>query len=148
MRKLGNLAVITLLASAFAAPSFTANAQHHSGGVHGQAGGFHGHDIHHFGGHDLGVWRSGHWARGWHGERFGWWWTFGAPWWYAYPAPIYPYPDPYIPSTVIVEQAPALTGPPPIQYWYYCDSPKGYYPYVSACPSSWRLVLPAPSNQR
>ena len=24
--------------------------------------------------------------------------------------------------------------------WYYCDSAKGYYPYVRSCASGWRAV--------
>jgi hypothetical protein len=29
-------------------------------------------------------------------------------------------------------------------YWYYCDNPPGYYPYVPQCPSGWRPVAPTP----
>jgi hypothetical protein len=28
--------------------------------------------------------------------------------------------------------------------WYYCDSAKGYYPYVSQCPEGWRSVPASP----
>ena len=27
-------------------------------------------------------------------------------------------------------------------YWYWCDAYQQYYPYVGACPSGWRAVLP------
>ncbi len=30
--------------------------------------------------------------------------------------------------------------------WYYCKSPDGYYPYVTACPGGWSEVPPAPSR--
>jgi hypothetical protein len=33
-------------------------------------------------------------------------------------------------------QAPAV--------WYYCDSAKGYYPYVSQCPEGWKSVPATP----
>ena len=33
-------------------------------------------------------------------------------------------------------------GQPQAQYWAYCRSPQGYYPYVSECPAGWRLVAP------
>jgi len=33
-------------------------------------------------------------------------------------------------------QAPAV--------WYYCDSAKGYYPYVNQCPEGWRSVPATP----
>ena len=36
------------------------------------------------------------------------------------------------------------SGPPPQQYWYYCDSARGYYPYVSNCPEQWRAVPATP----
>ena len=112
-----------------------------------------GHDIHHFGERDFGVWRGGHWYHGPHGGQLGWWWV-AAGVWYFYPAPIYPYPDPYIPSiTVINPQPPVVVAPqteapaqpqPAAQLWYYCDSAKGYYPYVANCQSGWRTVPAQP----
>jgi hypothetical protein len=27
-------------------------------------------------------------------------------------------------------------------YWYYCDDPQGYYPYVKSCPGGWMKVVP------
>lgn len=38
-------------------------------------------------------------------------------------------------------------GSPPSQMpgtWYYCESAKGYYPYVSQCPEGWKSVPAAP----
>lgn len=81
------------------------------------------------------VWGPhGHWVHGWHGDRYGWWWA-GPDFWYWYPAPVYyDYYGPPPPDYV----APA--GPAPQPTWYYCDSAKGYYPYVRSCASGWRAV--------
>lgn len=93
-------------------------------------------DIHHFHNYDMGRWHSGYWHDGFHDGRNGWWWVVGGSWYY-YPTPIYPYPDPYVPSPVIVTQ-PQQNA----QYWY-CDDPQGYYPYVSACYVPWQPVAAA-----
>jgi hypothetical protein len=92
-------------------------------------------EIHRFHEHDLGVWRGGRWFRGPHDGRLGWWWIVGGLW-YFYPAPVYPYPDPYQPPVIVAPAEP----PPPPQYWYYCPNPQGYYPYVPQCPSPWQKV--------
>jgi hypothetical protein len=87
------------------------------------------HDIHRFHEHGFERWRGGHWVHGRHEGRLGWWWVVG-PTWYFYPAPVYPYPDPYVP--------PGYAPPPPT--YYYCDNLPGYYPYVPACRGPWRPV--------
>jgi hypothetical protein len=89
-------------------------------------------------------------------------WHSGA--WYSYPQPIrpYPYPDPYLPPTVIIERAPQpviVQVPAPVEFipwqppvaqpaaqhfWYYCDAARGYYPYVASCPSGWKTVPATP----
>jgi hypothetical protein len=84
---------------------------------------------------DLDRWRAGHWVHGDHGGRLGWWWVVGGAW-YFYPAPVYPYPDPYVPPAV------AAPGAPAGSYWYYCASARAYYPYVPACPEGWMRVVP------
>lgn len=62
-----------------------------------------------------------------------------APLWYpAYAYPTYVYPA-YPPPAVV---APAPTYPAPPTYWYYCQSPPGYYPYVPQCPGGWLTVVP------
>jgi hypothetical protein len=68
--------------------------------------------------------------------------------------PVYPYWRPYVyppvvvaPAPVYVQPAPQVyVQPPPPQttYWYYCDNPQGYYPYVQQCPGGWRPVSPPP----
>ena len=116
---------------------------------------FHGRDFGHFRPEELALWRGGHWIHDWHGGRFGWWW-FADGFWYFYPQPIYPYPT-YVAPVVVEEAPPAPPGPPPrvvapqpiqpqaqAQAWYYCDNPRGYYPYVQSCPTPWRAVPAAP----
>lgn len=58
------------------------------------------------------------------------WW--GA-WPYYSPPPVVVQPSP----TTYVQQAPAAPT-----YWYYCQSPQGYYPYVTQCPGGWLTVVP------
>lgn len=87
-------------------------------------------DMHRFRDHDLGMWRAGHWHHEFHDGRVGWWWVAGGVW-YFYPAPVYPYPDPYLPPGAPVAAAPT---------WYYCANPPGYYPYVGGCLVPWQAV--------
>ena len=73
---------------------------------------------------------------------------WGPPWgpWY-YPAPYY-YPVPVVvsppaPVTYIEQRsAPAESG----SWWYYCETAKGYYPYVRECPAGWQRVAPTPAG--
>jgi hypothetical protein len=73
----------------------------------------------------------------------------GWPW---YPRPYYAYPYyPYYPPVVTVPSSPPVyieREPPqlPSGYWYYCDNPQGYYPYVNECPQGWRQVDPVPQR--
>ena len=41
----------------------------------------------------------------------------------------------------------AFSGTEPLNsgYWYYCETSRGYYPYVKDCPSGWKAVPPAPA---
>ena len=89
------------------------------------------------------------WAERGHGHaRFGIF--FGPAWdpWYR-PAPYY-YPPIVIeraPPPVYIEQSePAAQPVQAQQYWYYCKSGKGYYPYVKECPEGWQKVLPQPEQ--
>lgn len=130
------LTLLTLVAGTTASPSF---GKPHKGGPNppSHRPGWHG-DIHRFHDNDMGHWRSGRWHHGPHDGRYGWWWIVGSLW-YFYPAPVYPYPDPFVPSTVIIETTtPAPSGS---QYWY-CGNPAGYYPYVAACYGTWQAVAP------
>lgn len=97
-----------------------------------------------------------HWGRGHgyaprhvHGSRTGVYLNLGPLWWPGYyPGYYYPY---YAPSTVIVAPpAPTTYVQTPAEgsgYWYYCQSPQGYYPYVRSCPGGWMKVVPdTPGN--
>jgi hypothetical protein len=72
---------------------------------------------------------------------------------FGYPYPDYPNPayyTPYSPPAVIIEPSPEGTpsavppNSPPASNWYYCDSAKAYYPYVTQCPEPWRVVPAVP----
>ena len=77
---------------------------------------------------------------------------FGAPYWGPAWGPGWgPWYPAYYPPAVIVASPPA-----PVQYierseqplqsgfWYYCETSRGYYPYVKDCPSGWKAVPSAP----
>jgi hypothetical protein len=101
------------------------------------------------------AWRGGHGGK-WHGgPRVGigigigpfwgpywgrYWGPYGYPYGYVYP------PVVTAPSTqVYIQPSPqASVPPPPSASWYYCDNPRGYYPYVQQCPGEWRPVAPTP----
>ncbi len=72
------------------------------------------------------------------------------------PGPFW-YPPPYYQPQVVVVQPqqppvyveqnePAQEASPAQSYWYYCQSAKGYYPYVKECPEAWHKVLPQPEK--
>jgi len=104
-------------------------------------------DIRHFHDFDFDAWHRGRWVHDWHDNHFGWWWVVGGAWVF-FTAPVYPYPDPYVPSTVIVQTPPAAPAPagtaPAPAYWYYCASAQNYYPYVTQCPVGWEQVPATP----
>lgn len=128
---------------------FPIHVDEHRGHVEDRRGVVWGHgDIHHFHDFDFHVWQGGHWVHDWHSNHFGWWWVVGGAWLF-FNAPVYPYPDPYVPSTVIVQTAPApapapVVAAPAPSYWYYCPSAQNYYPYVTQCPVSWEQVPSTP----
>lgn len=126
-----------MLACALAAIT-AAQAQPRRPDPPGRGPGWHG-NIERFQEHDWQVRRGGRWYHGQHGGRVGWWWIVGGVW-YFYPAPVYPYPSPWEPPPPAA--VPAV--PPPTQHWYYCESAKGYYPYVPTCPDGWKQVPATP----
>jgi hypothetical protein len=134
-RAFGRLGLALMLACG--ALFLTLPAQAAGPGGHGGHGG---HGGGHFGGH--GGWHGG-WGGGW-GPWVGFW---GWPYYpYAY-YPDYLYPGYYPPvaPTAVVPQAPAAPAAAPAQsMWYYCDNPKGYYPYVQSCSTGWRQVPTIP----
>ncbi len=135
MRWLKHWVLIALLASVFVSSTFPAMADNWR---------YHGYNIRTFGHYDYNAWRHGYWYHGSRSGRFAWWWYAGGIW-YPYAAPVYPYPNPYVPPTVIVQQTPpAQPLPPPAQSWYYCPNPQGYYPYVPQCSVPWQPVPATP----
>lgn len=69
------------------------------------------------------------------------------PWYYAPPPVVYaPPPVVYTPPPVVVAPAPPAYVSQPTRYWYYCDHPRGYYPYVTSCSHDWRQVPAQPSG--
>ena len=93
---------------------------------------------------------GGRWVHGWHGPRYGWWWSVGSSW-YLYPRPVYPYPA-YYPPVVAGDEygyaprerdyAQGYTrgpdrNPQRPEYWYFCQNPEGYYPYIQDC-DNWQ----------
>ncbi|MFA7268765.1 MAG: hypothetical protein WC073_05435 [Sterolibacterium sp.] len=129
-----------VLSLAWLAPAEAREGGHHESRKTHRHNPWHG-EIHRFHEHDLALWRGGHWHHGRHVGQLGWWWIVGGVW-YFYPAAVYPYPDPYQPPVVIVP--PTETAP---QYWYYCNNPAGYYPYVAQCSTGWQRVAANPSSQ-
>jgi hypothetical protein len=100
-------------------------------------------DIARFHERDWDLWRGGRWVHEAHDGRLGWWWVAGRAW-YFYPAPVYPYPDPYEPP-VTVAAAPSVVPPAPLpKTWYYCEAANGYYPYVPTCPGGWKALPASP----
>lgn len=70
-------------------------------------------------------------------------------------APYYYPPVYYAPPPVVVQQgyaaAPAAPAPEAAApaatpgYWYYCNNPQGYYPYVRQCDAQWQTVPANPA---
>ena len=92
---------------------------------------------------------------------------FGAPGPFFYPPAYYPpsyYPYHYAYPPVVIQQAappvyieqgtpeaapaPATPAAQAGNYWYYCNNPQGYYPYVQQCPQPWQKVSPVPAGQQ
>ena len=133
MKIVNGMLAALVLALILIRPSAADERDHRRGFERDRHGRWHG-EIHRFHERDLRIWRGGRWYHGRHSGRLGWWWIVSGIW-YFYPAPVYPYPDPYRPPVVIVPPA-----PPTLQYWYYCSSPPGYYPYVPQCETNWQRV--------
>jgi hypothetical protein len=140
MRVLASVSMFTLLALSMLVPAWAARHPEHPGRE------FYGRDYRRFSPAERRVWERGRWTHEWHDGRFAWWWVVDG-FWYFYPAPIYPYPT-YVPPAIVVQQPPpSPSGLPPAQYWYYCDNPSGYYPYVASCNVPWRPVPATPPAQ-
>jgi len=72
----------------------------------------------------------------------------GGPFWYPldYESPYaIPFPNGYPPSpSEESSPSPNMQRDLPLEFWYYCRSPQGYYPFVGECPDGWIQVLPQP----
>lgn len=124
MKKLLIFAVIGVLVSlGLASSAFCAHGGGHGGGYHG------------------GGWHGGYWGpRVYFGGFYGW--PYYYPYYYPYGYPSYPYyPYPY---SYAESQPPVYVQPQENSYWYYCQNPQGYYPYVESCPGGWTRVAPIP----
>lgn len=126
--------VVLVLLCAITIPGYAADrgAWHGGSGYHGR-GAWHG----------RGTWhgRSGWYGSIWIGPGWGMW----EPWW----GPLY---YPYYPeSPAVIQQQPQVYVQPEEQqyYWYFCQSPEGYYPYVKKCPGGWlKVIPPAPPDEK
>jgi hypothetical protein len=111
--------------------------------INGHAGGYYG------GGHYRGGWGGGPAFRGgvWIGPGWGAWGPGWGGW--GWGLPVYPY---YATTEVIIQQQPPVyvepqqSQPEEEGYWYYCQNPQGYYPYVKKCPNGWMKVVPSPTQ--
>ena len=129
-----SLVMMTLFVLVAAIPPSAANGR---GGWHGGGG--------HHGGWQRSGWNRGGWHGGFWGPRV----FIGGPFWYpgpyAYPYPVY---APPFSAPVVVEppSPPVYIEPRSPAYWYYCQDPPGYYPYVGTCGGEWLQVAPQPST--
>jgi len=145
MKRVKPLCLICLLLVSFTNAAAWAHGGGHGGGGHYGGGHYGGHYGGHFYGH------GGFYGRPSVGFYFGP--AFG---WPYYPYPYYPYYA-YPPAIVTVPSSPPVYiqqngGQPASQgqgnYWYYCNDPQGYYPYVKECPGGWQAVPPQPPPSR
>jgi hypothetical protein len=84
-----------------------------------------------------GYWGPGYWGPGYWGPGYGYWG-------YAPPAVVVPAePRVYVEPDQTPAPAPSSQASSP-QWWYWCASAKGYYPYVSTCSEGWQRVPPQP----
>jgi hypothetical protein len=68
---------------------------------------------------------------------------------YYYPPQVVVVPQAQPPVYIEQQQDTAPAAAPAVgshQYWYFCKSGKGYYPYVKECPEGWQKVLPQPEK--
>jgi len=133
---------------------FTVSADQWSHGGGGRGGGSYGY----YGGGGVSFgYRGGAWGgpRYYGGGGWGWpgyyggawigpgWGAWGPGWWGP---SVYPY---YVAPPVVIEQQPqtyiqSAPAPEKQTYWYYCQNPQGYYPYVKRCSMGWMKVVPPP----
>lgn len=132
--------VVVVAGIVFCGAAIAAHGGHggggHSGGGHGGNGSGHGgpHGLPHGGyGYALGgAFVGGPWFWGLYDT-----WPFYDDYYFA--------PDAMVPNITpayIEQRAPGASPQPADAFWYYCDNPAGYYPYVQNCPAGWQRVRP------
>jgi hypothetical protein len=91
------------------------------------------------------AWHGGHGGHGGHFEGSIWIGPGWGPGWWGPTYSYYAEPPVVVQQSpeVYVEQAPQSEEP---SYWYFCQNPKGYYPYVKQCPNGWMKVEPSPTT--
>jgi hypothetical protein len=117
-----------------------------------------------WGGHYGGNW-GGYYGRGYYGRGgyyngiglglglgYGLGYGLGGYYGNSYYSPYYGYPSTVVtvPATppVYIQQAAPVVQQNPAGYWYYCNNPQGYYPYIKQCPNGWQQVSPTPPAPR
>lgn len=145
MKRITAVCLVIVLLGSITIPSVWARGGGYGGG--------------HYGGGWGGHYSGGHYGGGWgyrHGDHYGhpsFGLYFNAP---LYPYLPYQYPYYYPPAVITVPVTPPVyiqQSPPALQqypngYWYYCNNPEGYYPYIKECPTAWQKVNPIPPAAR
>ncbi len=106
---------------------------HYGGGWGGHYGGYYGYGL------GLGLLGLGYGLGSYYGGDY-----YGRGY-YNYPSTVITVP--VAPPVYIQQTAPAVQQNP-AGYWYYCNNPQGYYPYVKQCPNGWQQVEPTPPAPR
>ena len=157
MRKFTTIlsALAVMMGAAFAMGSSDQTAGWHGGGSQGGNGSGSGSGGGWHGGHGGGGHRGGGGGYGGYGGGYGGGVYYPYPYWPGspYPAP-YPFPYPDSPNSTPPPDKPpvgaynASSNMPPWPFWYYCDNPEGYYPYVKTCTHDWSalpMMAPPPT---
>jgi hypothetical protein len=110
----------------------------HAGASGGHGGGWHGN----------GSGRGGFRGRGFFGAGAGLWFIGGPDYgygvgpYYAYDTDPWWFSDPENDGTHLEREGPPAGAAGDAPSWFYCDNPKGYYPYIQTCVSGWQRVSP------
>ncbi len=94
-----------------------------------------------------GYYHGGYWGGprvtfGFYGGPYWWGPGYWGPGWGGYYAPPPVVVVPSEPCVYVERDSIPSTGQQ--QWWYWCASAKGYYPYVSTCSEGWQRVAPQP----
>lgn len=137
------------------------NSGHSGSHPHWNANTLRDHNVSHWSASNRAAWQHGRWSHGRRNGRDGWWWYSGGTYFF-YDQPVYPYPG-YVSNYYYDDGSyygdsdgydgyddPGYGAEPGDSqyYWYYCDNPAGYYPYVKSCHGPWRAVTPTPPSQQ